>query len=143
MNNKIGSDTRPQISSDIDIDKHSTHLSNHELDYINKIHFDESLKHKKKTIFELTLNEIIENTIKFIINFNNELNQHLYDIELELNQQNKHDSNYNENSSLHKLKSYLFAIMLYIGENENLIYFGIILIILSFILYFFNITRDD
>ena len=36
VSDKLGSDIRPQISSDIDMDKHSKHLSNHELDYINR-----------------------------------------------------------------------------------------------------------
>ena len=47
-------------------------------------------KIKEKNLFDLTINEIIENTIKFIINFNNDFNQILYEYELEFhNEENE------------------------------------------------------
>ena len=105
VSDKLGSDTRPQISSDIDMDKHSKHLSNHELDYINKIHFDESLKHKKKTIFEMTLNEIIENTIKFLINFNNDFNEIFHELKLKEVELKLKDKEYRQREKIMTIKN--------------------------------------
>ena len=123
---------RPQISNEID--RHSKHLSNHELDHINKIFYDEKNKKKKKKLFDLTINEIIENTIKFLINFNNDFNEILYEYELE------YENEENEEEKLSHFKIYLYSLLRYISINDNLFYFGFILIIISIILYFLNIT---
>ena len=52
---------------------------------------------------------------------------------------------YSDNSNnygfLENLKIYIIAFVRYINENDNIIYFGIILILISLILYFLNITR--
>lgn len=131
FNTEGGSDKRPQISNEVD--KHSKHLTNHELDYINKIYFDEKNK-KERNLFDLTINEIFENTIKFIINFNNDFNQILYEYELEFHNEE------NEDNRLSQFKIYLYSLIKYISIKDNLFYFGFLLIILSIILYFFNIT---
>ena len=45
-----------------------------------------------------------------------------------------------EEDFLSNFKKYIVAFMLYLGDKNNLLYFGIILVILSIILYFFNIS---
>jgi len=45
-----------------------------------------------------------------------------------------------EETFVNNLQKYIVAFMLYIGDKNNLLYFGIILVILSIILYFFNIS---
>ena len=122
----------PQISTEID--RHSKHLSNHELDHVNKIYYDEKNKNKKKNLLDLTINEIVENTIKFFINFNNDFNEILYEYEMEF--QNEE----NEEEKLNQFKIYLYALVRYVSIKDNLFYFGVTLIILSIILYFINIT---
>jgi len=124
---------RPQISQD---DIHSKHLSNHELDTINKIVIEDHEKNnEKKTLFDLTLNEIIENTIKFLINFNNDFNEIFHELKIKKKINNEYEEEDND------FKLYLYSLMIYISKNDNLIYFGIILIISSIILYFFNIIN--
>lgn len=122
----------PQISTSVD--RHSKHLSNHELDHVNKIYYDEKNKNKNKKLLDLTINEIIENTIKFFINFNNDFNEILYEYEMEF--QNEE----NDEEKMNQFKIYLYSLVRYISIKDNLFYFGFTLIILSIILYFLNIT---
>ena len=88
----------------------------------------------KKDIFEMTLNEIIHNTINFLDHFQSDFSSKLYEVEL------KDDDDNNIRTST--VGQYITAFGLYIRENDNIIYLGIILVILSFILYFFSISSD-
>ena len=47
------------------------------------------------------------------------------------------------NGFLENIKIYIIAFVRYINESDNIIYFGIILILISLILYFLNITRGN
>ena len=38
------------------------------------------------------------------------------------------------------LKKYMLAFSLYLGENDNVLYFGIVLVLVSIIIYFINIS---
>jgi hypothetical protein len=88
-----------------------------------------------ETILDLTLNEIIENTVDMIGNFSD-------DYALKVNEVNIESKLYGEEeTTLGNLQKYLLAFMLYLSDKNNLLYFGIILVIISIILYFFNISR--
>ena len=86
------------------------------------------------TILDLTLNEIIENTVEMVGNFSNDYILKVHEVNLESKLYGE------EESSLDNIKKYLVAFMLYLGDKNNLLYFGIILVILSIIIYFFNIS---
>ena len=89
-----------------------------------------------ETILDLTLNEIIENTVNMIGDFSN-------DYMLKINEVNLESKLYGEEETfLSNLQKYLVAFMLYLGDKSNLLYFGIILVIISIILYFFNISSQ-
>ena len=47
-----------------------------------------------------------------------------------------------ESSYIDKIKIHLVAISLFIRDNDNIIYLGIIMIILSVLICFFNISRS-
>ena len=88
---------------------------------------------KEKTVMDLKLNEIFENLVNVIADFQKEYSNKVYEIELEY-KINEIDGAYNN------IKKYIFAFFLYLGDKDNLLYIGILLIIISIILYFFNIT---
>ena len=126
------SDNRPQRSGIID--RFNKHLTNSEISYINKIYHQDNKK-KEKTIFDMKLGEIMENTSNFFNDFLMEYSNKIYDTEL------YYSDNSNNYGFLENLKIYIIAFVRYINENDNIIYFGIILILISLILYFLNITR--
>jgi len=125
------SDNRPQISGTID--RFNKHLTNSEISYINKIYHQDNKK-KEKTIFDMNLGEIMENTSNFFNNFLMEYTNKIYDTEL-------YYSDSNNKGVLENVKIYVIAFVRYINESDNIIYFGILLILISLILYFLNITR--
>ena len=129
-------DSRPQISKEVD--RHSKHLTNHELDTLQKLHHEEHLqkKKKKKTIMDMKLNEIVENTVNFLAHFSRDYSHKLYEVDLDFKAQD------NSGGFFNSLKRYLLAFTLYLSDNDNILYFGIILVVLSIILYFFNITSS-
>ena len=132
--NETQHDSRPQISEGVD--RHSKHLTNHELDTLQKLHHEEHLKKKKKTIMDMKLNEIVENTVNFLAHFSRDYSHKLYEVDLDFKTQD------NSGGFFNSLKRYLLAFTLYLGGNDNILYLGIILVVLSIILYFFNITSS-
>ena len=125
------SDNRPQISGTID--RFNKHLTNSEISYINKIYHQDNKK-KEKTIFDMNLGEIMENTSNFFNNLLMDYTNKIYDTEL-------YYSDNNNKGVLENIKIYIIAFVRYINESDNIIYFGILLILISLILYFLNITR--
>ena len=112
-----------KIYSDIDIERNLVKK------YENK---DENKG--ENTILDLKLHEIIENLVGVIANFQKEYVYKLYEVDLEFKLMDGY------NRFLVNLKKYSLALMLYLGDRDNILYIGILLIIISIILYFFNIT---
>ena len=79
---------------------------------------------KEKTVMDLKLNEIFENLVNVIADFQKEYSNKVYEIELEY-KINEIDGAYNN------IKKYIFAFFLYLGDKDNLLYIGILLIIIS------------
>ena len=123
-------DIRPQIAGELD--KYSNELSNHDLDLIYDKLYQKDLSDKKKNIFDLSLNKIIHNTIYFLDHFLSDYSSKLYEVELLEEDEEKQNM----------MMKYLTAFGLYARENDNIIYLGIILVVFSFILYFFSISSD-
>ena len=123
-------DSRPQIAEKVD--KYTNDLSNHEIDLIYNKFYQIDLDKKKKNIFDLSLNKIIHNTISFLDHFQSDYSSKLYEVELLEEDEKKKNM----------VMKYFTAFGLYIREHDNIIYLGIILVIFSFILYFFSISSD-
>ena len=130
----IGSDNRPQVSKMVD--RFNKHLTNSEIAYINRIyHQDNDVK--KETIMDLKLGEIMNNTSNFFNDFLQEYSNKIYDTQLSYSSSTKSKDDVVEN-----LKIYIIAFVRYVTESDNIIYFGIILIIISIILYFVSIINS-
>ena len=130
----IGSDNRPQVSQMVD--RFNKHLTNSEIAYINRIyHQDNDVK--KETIMDLKLGEIMNNTSNFFNDFLQEYSNKIYDTQLSYSSSNKSKDDVVEN-----LKIYIIAFVRYVTESDNIIYLGIILIIISIILYFVSIINS-
>jgi len=124
-------DARPQIAGELD--KYENDLSNQEIDMIyDKLYQTGQDKKEKENIFDLSLNKIIHNTIYFLDHFLSDYSSKLYEVELLEEDEEKKNT----------MMKYLTAFGLYARENDNIIYLGIILVVFSFILYFFSISSD-
>lgn len=112
--------------------------------YLNKkiysdIDIERNLVKKEKSkdgtsFLDLRVNEIIENLVTVIANFQKDYVYKLYEVDLEFKLIEQ------ESGFFVNLKKYILALMLYLGDKDNILYIGILLIIISIILYFFNIT---
>lgn len=118
-NEEIPGYLNKKIYSDIDIER-------------NLVKKNESKK--PNTILDLKLEEIIENFVGVIANFQKDYVYKLYEVDLEFQIMEEDDGHFVN------LKKYVIALMLYLGDKDNILYIGILLIIISIILYFFNIT---
>lgn len=124
----IDDEIRPQIG-----DEYNNELSNHDIDLIYDKLYKKDLYDNKKSIFDLTLNQIIQKTISFLDHFQSDYSEKLYEVDLI-----EKDETRKKNS----IMKYFTAFGLYIRENDNVIYLGIVLVILSFIIYFFSISTQ-
>jgi hypothetical protein len=130
MEDNTNVNIRPQIAGELN--KFSNELSNHDLDLIYDKLYKKDLSDKKKNIFDLSLNKIIHNTISFLDHFQSDYSSKLYEVEILEEDEKKKNM----------VMKYFTAFGLYIREHDNIIYLGIILVIFSFILYFFSISSD-
>ena len=86
------------------------------------------------TVLDLTINEIIDNTVDLTANFMDEYSLKMKEVSLEFDLYEEKDTLYTN------LKKYIIAFLLYLGDKDNIIYVGVLLVVLSIILYFFNIS---
>ncbi len=127
-------DTRPQIAGYTD--KKQDYLSEYEAEESKRL-LREYTQKKNETVLDLTLNQIIENSVTRIAEFSTDYTYKLYEVDLEFK---LHEEDYTFYTNL---KKYILAFSLYLGENDNLLYFGILLVMISIILYFFNISSGE
>ena len=130
-----GSDNRPQVSQMVD--RFNKHLTNSEIAYINRIyHQDNDVK--KETIMDLKLSEIMNNTSNFFNDFLQEYSNKIYDTQLSYSS----TESIRARPVVENLKIYIISFVRYVTESDNIIYLGIILIIISIILYFVSIINS-
>ena len=94
---------------------------------------------EKVTVLDLTIGEIIKNTVMTIVNFQKDIHYHIYKVELE--ERINEDEN-ERDIPFRNFKNFMLAFFNYLNENDNMLYFGFILMFLSIILYLFNILRE-
>ena len=109
-------------------------LNTHELNKMDTI-LDEHYNKKQTTILEKPFGEVINNTVNFFGNSINSYSTKLLEAEFT---QKLYDTEY---TYLNALQKHIIAIALFIRDDENIIYLGIIMIILSVLICFFNISR--
>ena len=109
-------------------------LNAHEFNKVSRIMEIEN-KQKNLTILDMPFGRVIDNTVNF---FGNSVDLYYAKlIEAEVTQ-GFYDT---DNSILQKLQKHLIAITLFIRDEDNVIYLGFIMIILSVLICFFNISR--
>jgi hypothetical protein len=91
---------------------------------------------EKHTLMTMTLNEIVENTIKMIATFGQEYSRKVYQVNADYKLSGGQDG------FLDVLKQYLLAAVMYLGDKDNILYAGIILCFVSIIIYFFSISTS-
>ena len=109
-------------------------LNTSELNKINRI-IDQEHNKKQETILDKPFGEVINNTVNFFGNSFDAYQTKLIEAEFT---RNLYDT---EHPYLDKLQKHLIAIVLFIRDEDNVIYLGIIMIILSVLICFFNISR--
>ena len=131
----INHENKPINTSNSAFNKNFKDLSNHDLHRIKNF-MDEEKNTKNKTILDQTLGETMNKTINFISLSNEGYMKSLYKAET------MEDVYDNDKNIYQTIKVHLIAILLFIREDKNIIYIGIILIFFSMILYFMNITTS-
>lgn len=91
---------------------------------------------KKHTLMTMTLNEIVENTIKTVALFSHEYTKHIYQVSQD------HKLRGLQDSFPDRIKTYLLALVNYLGDKDNILYIGILMCFVSIIIYFFNISTS-
>lgn len=133
----ITQETRPQMSNAglESNNKHFKDLSNHELHQIKKMHEkDHSLK--PKTILDESLGDIMNKLVKFLTFSFDGYTKAYYAAEV------MEDVYDDEKNMYQRFKVHLIAIIIFMRDDQNILYIGILLVFLSMIIYLVNITTS-
>jgi len=110
-------------------------LTLHEYQKVNNI-LEKDHRQKNKTIMNQSLGEIMEDTVNFLSNSVDNMYEKYNEAELiDMTPKDKQDT-------LYKIKTYLLAFILFIRDDKNVVYLGILCIIVANIILFFNITTS-
>jgi len=133
----ITRETRPQMSSAglEEIATHSKDLSNHELHQIKKIH-DKDHNKKSKTILDESLGDIMDKLVNFLTYSFDGYTKAYYEAEV------MEDVYDNDKSTYQMIKVNLIALIIFMRKDQNILYIGILLVLLSIIIYLVNITTS-
>ena len=132
----ITSENRPQMSSaGLEVNnKHFKDLSNHELHQIKKIH-EKDHQIVPRTILDESMGEIMNKCVNFLTFSFDGYTKALYEAEIM-------EDVYDDKSAYESIKVHLIAITLFMRDDENILYIGILLVFLSIIIYLVNITTS-
>tara|TARA_B100001094_G_scaffold273899_1_gene280551 strand:+ start:672 stop:1154 length:483 start_codon:yes stop_codon:yes gene_type:complete len=110
------------------------YLTNHELHTINNIK-KQNIIRGKKTILDETLGEIVDKCINFLTYSFDGYSKKFMEAETIVEE-------YEDKSWYGSLKTHSIAMLLFIRDDDNILYIGILLIFFSIIIYFINITTS-
>ena len=132
----ITADQRPQMSAaGLGVNnKHFRDLSNHELHQIKKMH-EKDHQIKPRTILDESLGEIMNKCVNFLTFSFDGYTKALYEAEIM-------EDVYDDKSVYETIKVHLIATTLFMRDDENILYIGILLVFLSIIIYLVNITTS-
>ena len=94
-------------------------------------------KHTDGGIMSMPVGELFENTSMVLNNFDERFLKALHKVDIEFGY------TYNNEGMITNIKRYIMAFMIYLQEDNNILYIGITLFIISIILYFINIIRKN
>lgn len=115
--------------------QHFKDLTNHELHQVKKIHEKDHTK-KPKTILDEPLGSIMDKLVNFLTYSFDGYTKAYYEAET------MEDAYDNEKSTYQMIKVHLIAIILFMRSDQNILYIGILLVLLSIIIYLVNITTS-
>ena len=132
----ITSENRPQMSSaGLEINnKHFGDLSNHELHQVKKLH-EKDHTNKPRTVLDESLGEIMNKLVNFITFSFDGYSKAVYEAEVM-------EDVYDDKSIYQSIKIHVMAIILFMRDDQNILYIGILLVFFSMILYLMNITTS-
>ena len=133
----ITRETRPQMSSaGLEVNnKHFKDLNNHELHQIKKMHEKDHMI-KSKTILDESLGDIMNKLVNFLTYSFDGYTKAYYEAEV------MEDVYDNDKSTYQMIKVNLIAIVIFMRKDQNILYIGILLVLLSIIIYLVNITTS-
>lgn len=138
-NTRNMNDNRPQTNTELANDlslnnQHFRDLSNHELHRI-KSSYSKKYETNNKTIFDESINNVIDKTINFLSYSYDTYDKSYLDADELIEYEDIGNRTYSE-----MIKTHLLAISLFLREKDVTIYLGIILVFISFtITIFMNI----
>lgn len=115
--------------------KHFKDLTNHELHQVKKIH-EKDHTNKPKTILDEPLGNIMDKLVNFLTYSFDGYTKAYYEAET------MEDVYDNEKSTYQTIKIHLIAMVLFMRSDQNILYIGILLVLLSIIIYLVNITTS-
>ena len=130
----IGGSSRPQEGRSIELKAALDGLNSHEMNKLNSI-IEDHYKKTQQTIMEKPLGKIVDETINFFGNSFDTYFTKVIEAETILNIETT-------DSYVSKLHVHLTAMILFIRDEENVLYLGIIFVMLSVLICFFNISRN-
>ena len=132
----ITSENRPQMSSaGLEINnKHFKDLSNHELHKIKKLH-EKDHSQKPRTVLDESLGEIMNKLVNFLTFSFDGYSKAVYEAEVM-------EDVYDDKSMYQSIKVHVIATVLFMRDDQNILYIGILLVFFSMILYLMNITTS-
>ena len=150
-NEKIKTNEKFDERKEIDMDPKKYELENGDKDLIgyisNEIYYPIEKEKKiidtkvKKNnsggIMGISIGELFENTSSVLNNFDQDFLKALHKVDIEFGY------TYNNEGLITNIKRYIMAFMIYLQKDNNILYIGITLFIISIILYFINIIRKN
>ena len=132
--NELSKDSRPQIATNRGHVELSERGENDKI--IKKIRENESeTERNRKTIMDMPLRDILEKTSEVSSDFWSDYKTNLAEVEIN---RKANDPNYKPDlSSI--IGIHIVALVNYLREADHVLYMGILLVIISIILYVFNI----
>ena len=127
--------SRPQTGSHLSASESINNLDSHEQSKMKRI-IEQDYNKKQYTILDMPLGVVINNTVNFFGNSYENYTTKLIEAEL------SRPIYTTENTFLSKLQLHLLAMIYFIRDDDNIIYLGIIMIILAVLICFFNISRS-
>ena len=130
----ISAETRPQMSAAglSQHNKHLSQLSNHELHQMKSLHEKDHRK-EVRTVLDEPLGDILDKTINFLVHSIDSYTEKIYEAEL-MNKVHYEDKGYYTRFRVH-----LMSMVLFVRDDQNILYIGFFMIFLSIIIYFINI----
>ena len=134
----VSAETRPQMSGAglSHHNKHLSQLSNHELHQMKSLHEKDHRK-EVRTVLDESLESILDKTINFLVHSIDSYTGKIYESEL-MTKVHSEDKGYYT-----RFKVHLMAMVLFIRDDQNIIYIGFFMIFLSIIIYFINIITTE